>query len=298
MVVSTSDRFSSTLKTLDEVPEPFKRIALQSLSPQHNIQLLVWGPASKTIRSESPATLLSVTDRGWLVVAGVQNANIAIACCDFANTLLIELTSILLYGRLKIVYVNENRNESISIEFNTVMQKPYQEAVQLLLEGINGVSSEFLVVDNQSKSMLNVLPFKFQNAVFEYKPRSQKILSVLHWSAIFSESRWIQHELNPQAVLVLTERELIFISEEKAWSWFQSRRANKYGQIVTYCHLSRLEGFELGKHRQMGSLDLEIRSLQSSEKLRINFPYEKVPDVAGFMERTMKQKMLLKHGMQ
>jgi len=291
MSVSVSDRFASSLKTVEEVPEPFRHTLLQHLSPQHRVRLLVWGPASKTIRSKSPATLLTVTNRGWIVVSETQNDNTAVAHSDFANTLLVELTSILLCGRLKIDYIAEDSVQFISIEFNTVMQRLYQEAVQQLLDGMDDISASVPVENRHTNSLFDMLPFKFRNAVLDFSPRSQMILSVMHLPAIFHErNRWIQHELNPQSVLVLTERELMLISEEEARSWLLSRRTNKYGSIVTYCPLSRLEGFGLGEHRQIGSLDLDIRPLQGDEKLRIHFPHKNKLGVSAFMERTMKQK--------
>jgi len=229
MSVSASDRFASNVKRLDELPEPFQSAVLQHLSPQHHIRLMVWGPASKTIRSKSPAAVLTVTNKDWIVVAEAQHENTAVARCDFANTLLIELTSILLYGRLKIDYVNEGRVEFISIDFNTVMERLYQEAIQLLIDEMNGVSLELSVEDKPLNPLFHALPLKFQNAVLEYKPGSRAILSVLHWSAVFrGNSRWIHHELTPEAILLLTERELMLISEDKARSWFGSRQTRKH----------------------------------------------------------------------
>jgi len=299
MSVSMSDRFSSRLKTVYEAPEPFRSALLQHLSPLYDVRLLVWGPASKSMRSKSPATLLALTNQGWIVVSEAQNNNTVVAYSDFANTLLIELTCILLYGRLKIDYLAENRVQFISIEFNTVMQKLYQEAVQLLLEGMDDMSSVISVEDKDANLMLDILPFKFRSVILDFSPKSQIILSMVHLPAVIQgRNRWIQRELYPQAVLLLTERELMLVSEEKTRSWFRGRSTIKYGQIVTYCPLLRMESFKLLKNQQIGALDIEICSQQCSEKLLINFPSDKESEVSGFMERAMQQKTTVRYDTQ
>ena len=296
MSVSTSDRFSSRLKTLDEAPEPFRSTLLQHLSPQHHICLMVWGPASKTIRSKSQATLLTVTNRNWIVVSEAQDKCMTASVCDFVNTLSVELTSILLLGRLSIDFAAEDGLQFAVIEFNTVMEQLYQEAIQLLLDGMDGISSEVLAEDKQENIQLHELPLKSRNAVLEFKPRSQNILSVLHWSATFrGSSRWIQHELTPEAVLALTQRELMLISEEKAWSWIRAGYTRKYGKIVTYFPLVRLESFCLTGNRHLCALGLKICSEHGGENRGVDFPRERETDVAAFMERAMRQKMALKH---
>jgi hypothetical protein len=119
------------------------------------------------------------------------------------------------------------------------------------------------------------------------------VLAVLHWPALLGgRRRWFQRELAPEAMLMLTERELIFISEEKTWSWMRIGRVNKYGSIATYCPLSRLKRFQITEHGQLNTLELELRAKQGGAKMEVSFPAGQREEVSTFMERALPQDVL------
>jgi hypothetical protein len=284
------DRFASKLKSVDEAPEPLRSAMRAALKPNESIRLLVFSPANKTFDKCSPATLLAVLDHEWTVVSGLEEIPSQVARAEFAGTLFVELTNILLYGRLKIDFVSEGVTQSVAIEFNTVMERLYQEAVQLLLDGMDGVSAAIPIEDRQAGSLLRSLPLKFRNAVIEFRPVSQHVLAVLHWPALLGgRRRWFQRELSPEAILVLTGRELLFISEEKTWSWMRIGRVNKYGSIATHCPLSRLKRFQINERGPLATLELELRARQGGAKVEVPFPAAQRKEVSTFMERALPQ---------
>lgn len=87
-------------------------------------------------------------------------------------------------------------------------------------------------------------------------------------------------EIAPEGVLILTDRQLILISDEKArWrSW------PKYGYVVTYCPLSRVEGIRLRAHNSFDAIDVDVRAHQIGDKLKIGFPCEIKPAMAAFTD--------------
>ncbi|MGB8368607.1 MAG: hypothetical protein ACLPYZ_11185 [Limisphaerales bacterium] len=272
---------------MDEAPEPFRRVLSAHLSPADSIRLLVFSPADETFDKRPPSTLLAVTTSGWVVVADADGGPTAVRC-DFADTLLVELTNILLYGRLKIDFVAEGRTQSVAIEFSTVTDRLFQEAVQLLLDGMDGISAAIPIEDSKADSLLCSLPLKFWNAVIEFRPVSQPVLAVLHWPALLGgRRRWFQRELAPEAILVLTGRELMVISEEKTWSWLRIGHINKYGCIATHCPLSRLKRFQINERGQLNTLELELRAKQDGAKVEVPFPSGQRGDVSTFMERVL-----------
>jgi hypothetical protein len=49
----------------------------------------------------SPATVLAVTDNGWLLASEAEDGGVRVEKCSLSDTLLLELTSILLLGPTK-----------------------------------------------------------------------------------------------------------------------------------------------------------------------------------------------------
>jgi hypothetical protein len=179
----------------------------------------------------SLANLLAILEHEWIVVVCAENAEPEVYRCQFADTLLVEIIDILLYGRLRLDFVKDGRTRSATVEFNTVMAELYREAVQISLGGMDGVCQAALDDSGKIYDVIKVLPLKFQNGILRYLPVGQQVLGFVHWPAVLERKLKIfWRELAPEGVLVLTNRQLLFISEEKAW-W---RGKSKYGHVVTY----------------------------------------------------------------
>ena len=285
------ERFAAKLKTVDETPEPLYSAALTVIKPDDKPRLMAFGPAQNVLGNNLPATLLVILDEKWIVVTGAEKIKTGVYSCTFADTLLVEITRILPHGKLRIDFVSKCRAQSIAIEFNTVMEGLYQEAVQFLLNGMDNVSEIVPCDSRKLYAALDSLPLKFCNAVVEFIPMGQRVLGLVHWPAVLGRKLKIfRRELSPEAVLVLTERELLFISEEKAWSWIRPDRVQKYGSIVTHCPLSRVEAVELSEHESLDTIDVEIRANEAGEKLKIDFPREQKAKVSAFIELALKRQ--------
>ena len=287
-----SGRFPSKLASIEQVPEPL-RSAVVGRTGRDNLRLIVFGPAGKRLGTRTPATLLVVQDEDWLLAKDAEDGSVNVTRCDFANTLLVELTSILLHGQLKIDFAADGRAQFVTAEFNTVMEEYYREATQMLLDGADDVPTPPGGAGNGS-ALFETLPMKLHNALLQYRPLGQRLLELVRWPATFAgKYRWLQHEIASEAMLALTDRELLFISEEHASEGSRSKQQTKYGKIVTYCPLSRLTDVRLNEYELLDTLDVELRVAQGSEKLKISFPREKKDDVASLVTHSEKQRGLL-----
>ena len=285
------DRFASKLETVQDAPRPLSGAMLTALKPNDELRLLIFGPAYKALRKTIPATLLAVLAHDWLVVTGSEEHPAHVYRCDFANTLLIEITNILLHGMLRIDFATEGRTETVAIPFNTVMEGLYQEATQFLLNGMDEVREITPCENKELSCSLAPLPMKFYNAILEFIPMGQHVLEFVHWPAVFGNKlKMFRNEVSPEAVLVLTDRELLFISEERTSSWFHAERLQKYGCIATHCPLSRLASFQVSDHDSLDTIDIMLQTRQGSEKLKIDFPRGQKAEMASFMERVLKQQ--------
>jgi hypothetical protein len=288
------ERFASKLTTPDDAPEPHRTAFLNIVQADDVIRLLVFGPANKTLGQIAPATLLAVTDKGWILVSGTDEEFVTSIRCNFSDTLLLELTVVLLLGRLKIDFSSEGGQQSAVIAFNTVMLHFYQEAIWLLLDGMEGITASVPVEDKQAAAVVGSLPMKFQHAVLEFKPASQHVMRVMNWLAVFGgRLLWFQQELSPEAMLVLTERELICISEEKAWSWLREGRVSKYGNIITYSPLARLASHCIQTNDRLMKLNLEIGTQRGGKTVTVEFPHEQKDKVESFMKQVGQQQSAL-----
>jgi hypothetical protein len=209
----------------------------------------------------------------------------------FADTLFVELTVVLLYGRLKLDYAVEGAARSVAIEFNTVKERLFREAARLVLDGMEGIHDTQPTEDSNLNALLQGVPGKFRGAVQDFRPLSQRVLGVPHWPAVTGGRwRWFERELAPEAMLVLTERELMLISEERSGSWLWTGRVNKYGNVLTYCPLSRLERFGIQDRESMRALELEIRAQSGSVHIQIVLPCKREPAAARLMEHALAQR--------
>jgi hypothetical protein len=285
------DRFSSKLETVEDAPEPLASAMRNAVKPEDEVGLLIFGPAYKAMKKTMPSTLLAILAHEWILITGSEEHPAQIYRCDYEDTLLIEVTHILLHGMLKIDFVAGGKAETVAIPFNTVMEGLYQEAAQLLLNGMDKISEITAYKSKDLYSVLEPLPMKFYNAVVEFIPMGQRVLGYVHWPAVFGRKlKMFRHELTPEAVLVLTDHELLFVSDEKTWSWVHSERTEKYGAIATHCPLSRMASLELNDHETLDTIDIVIQSPKGGEKLKIEFPCEQKPEIASFVKKIMKQQ--------
>ena len=130
-------RFPTKLNTVSDAPEPLRSELVKSLPSKEPVRLLVYAPAFPTGEEKSPATLLAVTNNGWLVASETEEGGAALVKSDFSNTLFFELTSILLLGQLIISFSEVGKARSVTINFERVEDEFYHEAIDLMLAGID-----------------------------------------------------------------------------------------------------------------------------------------------------------------
>ena len=274
--------YSRKLESLSEAPEQFSEALRSNLSATDNIRLILYAPP---IGDENvPATVLVVTDEGWLVASENQDGGISVEKCTFADTLFLELTSIVLWGQLKIDFASAGTAYSAVMRFNTVEERLYREAIDRLLDGIEKTHAAESEKDRSAAEELKDWPFKFRTEVLRYLPKGQRLLGATQWQAILGGFR---RELAPAGALLVTERELVLIADEKTpdqgdWA--------KYGGIITYFPLVRLADFHVGRQDRFGVLALQVHASHGGERLEILFPSDHERAVSKAMEQARSVK--------
>jgi hypothetical protein len=259
------DRFAMRANSVEETPEPFRSALLEHLSLRESIEYLAFGPAHISFGVRSPATLLALTDRRWLLVSDDAEGRAAVAGCAFDDTLLVELTEILLDGQLKIDYMAGVTAQSSAIEFHAVSDTVYREAVRLLLRGVGGGSA--------------ATTSGGPAAVPEILAERGRPIAGVQWSRFYGSYGC---ELAPAAALLTTDRELVLISEKRVR--IHGPRRASFGYIATFFPLARLVGFGLRHHERFGILDLEMHASHGEKRFEIIFPPEQGQAVAHVLE--------------
>lgn len=288
MKTSLDDRFASKLKTPEDAPEPLRSKLVAALHRDDAIQLLVFAPAERIVGEYSPATLLAVLDHEWIfVTTSDDQSETPVVRCRFSDTLLLEITEILLYGKLRFDFVCEGRVRSVAARYNTVMEGLFETALQLILNGMDGVFDIEPVSPREITPGLEMLPLKFANAVMRFLPMGQTPRSIVYWPSVCDSKMKILHrELTPETVLVLTDRELICISEEKDRGGFKVAQTAKFGAVATHCLLSRVEEIKLSEREPLDMLDVLLKAGDGREKLKFGFPPEIEIEVSDLVAET------------
>jgi hypothetical protein len=280
--MSSVKQFAVCAKNIKEVPSPFDEALSHHLRPDENIRHLIFSPEYSAAKFRTPPSVLCVTDGRWLIVSKREGVDLRIDEAPFGATLLVELTLILLYGQLKIDFVQDDGVQSTAIYFNTVMCDLYLEAVQDVLDAMDGKESIVAQQERKVDPTVRDWPLKFQNVTITYTPRGSKLVDGVYWNAIYGGFR---RELSPATALLLTDRHIILIAEEKSTSWFRSRREARYGEIITYFPLNRMAKFQLDPQNRFNILELEGYTEHGGEKLEIVFPFDREEAILRVLEK-------------
>jgi hypothetical protein len=277
--------FAVNLGSVDEAPEPFRQLMREALEPGRVAQRLIFGPSQKTVGKAAPASLLAILQREWVAIIGGEDSEPKVYRCQFAHTLFLEITDILLYGMLRIGFVHDGRARSVAIQFNTVMWLLYQDAIELLLCRMDD-QYRLLINDNRNElhAASTSIPLKFRNGIARYLPDGQHALGVVYWqAAVQRQAILFRRELAPQGVLVVTSKHIVVVSEGKTWSRSRPNIGFDYGYFVIYCPLSRIMDIGMREDSFVDAIALRVGVGQWAHELRIGFPHQQRNVVAGFL---------------
>jgi hypothetical protein len=274
-------RLPTKLQTVSDAPIRFRTSLADNIPSGEFIRFLVHAPAFSTGTQYSPATVLAITGKGWLVASENEDGGISIEKATFDETLFVEMASILISGRLTIHFATVGTSYSVTMKFDMVEVDYYLKAIRLILDGIDGKSSAASETIPDDALMTESWPWKFHADVQRYRPSGQTILAAVQWPAVKAA---FQRELSPGGALLATERELVLMSEGNA-----SNASPSYsGVIITYFPVARLADFHVGHHGRFGFLALRAHAAHGGEKLEIMFP----PGCEQAVSRGMEQVLV------
>src|SRR3981081_3035669 len=108
--MSIDSRITTKLVNVNEAPEPFSNALKDDLPSEKPVRLLIHAPALSIAEVRSPTTVFGVIEDCWVVAFENEDGSVSVDKCAFTDTLFLELTSTLLWGRLKIHYASVGRS--------------------------------------------------------------------------------------------------------------------------------------------------------------------------------------------
>jgi hypothetical protein len=271
--MSSLRHFPNRYASIDDCPERFRNPLKRAINPARNIYDIIYSPGFVSSNVSVPASVFCTTDQEWFIASEAKRKSegIGLACATYANTLLIGLIDILLYGQLRIDYASLEQSQSSVCFFNTVYEEIYRNAIQRMLGLMDGIKEPPAEKDQKVKKYLETWPHKFRNLAWDCLPPGSNILDALHWPTILGI---FGQELGPAAALFFTDRHLVSLANERSRSWIVKKEEVNFGTIVTYFPLSRLGGFQIQKRTRFHVLELEARTSHGAGCFRLRFPPE------------------------
>jgi hypothetical protein len=285
--MSSAGEFATSAKNMEDLSSPFRETLMERIGTTEKLRHLIYSPAFDTAKFRGLASVLCVTDQRWLIVLRDDGGRVIAAESSYGATLLVELTIILLYGQLKIDYSHDGKVRAVLLHFNTVMQNVYSAAVKSILDTIDAHRDGVVTPKLSGTALLSAWPLKFRNFSILYIPQNSQLLDGVCWEEMRGG---FGRELAPAAALVVTNRHIIVIAEEKISSWFQFRRSTKYGAIISYLPLDRFTGFKIRPQRHSRVLELESRGNSGGETLDITIPPDKEEAVRRAVEKARRNR--------
>jgi hypothetical protein len=266
---------------IDECPERFCDPLRRAIGAVENVYDIIYSPAFVSGRSSMPGSVFCVTEREWLIVRELKKKGLEVTRALYADTLLVELTDILLYGQLKIFYAGQDPCNSSVCFFNTVSEDMYTNAIYRVLNLMEEVAEPPGGKDRAVLTYLENWPLKFRNCGWDFLPPDGCLLDGINWPTILGRLRY---ELGPAMALILTDRHLVILANEPSRSWFVKDDHVNVGVIVKYIPRSRIAAAATQEHNRFHILEVQVRTARGHECVRLRFPPEchgKVIDLAN-----------------
>jgi hypothetical protein len=223
--MSSVNGFAAAAARIGDTPPPFREILWQRIPKAEAVRQLIFSPAFVAGKFQALASVLCVTDRRWLVLLGQNDGRITVDEAVYDTTLLVELTIILLYGQVKIHFVANRETGRRHFTLIQLCSGPTPAQFRSFWTRLTGRSMP------RRSPMISGWPLKFRNFAIIYVPEKSQLLDGVCWKEIRGS---FNRELGPAAALVLTDRHIVLIAEEKGTGWFQIRQQAKHGAVMTY----------------------------------------------------------------
>lgn len=279
-------RFSSELDQVSELPEPLANVVWQHLTNHEVVSLLIHKPTEVAATEVSPPKVLAVTERGFIFVEKPDDEPAEVMHCSFDSVLLVELATLLLYGHLRIDFVENAQRRSVAMEYNSVAHELYRRAATLILDGASSSST---------KSAVRPQAVPLDTSNWPTSLRVAAEFGMLSPTPLYTAAWWpsvrggFALELAPAGVLLAREDRLTVVLVEQSGPWDRVRAKPTFGYIATYLPAGRLFGFNVHPSPKLSVFNLEMHSHHGGEQFQLAVPPDREISVRRVIEDVLSR---------
>jgi hypothetical protein len=262
-------RFSTELMQIEEVPEPLKTELRRAMKPRENFGLILYKPAETEGGEVSPPKVLAVTDDSLVFVEKSTEGPAHAMRCRFEDVTLVELSTLLLYGHLKIHFVQNNASNSLAMGHNLVAEDLYRHAATLILDRISDRYSSITSSNATSSTLMDKWPTPIRNAASASILSPNRPDSAAWWPTIHGG---FGYELGPMGAVLAVNDRILIVQVEEAGPWNRVREQPTYGTIATYIPTNRLVQVHREPNSKFCIFELEMHARHGGERFSFMVP--------------------------
>lgn len=288
--MDTECRFSTELNNLSELPEPLATVLRQNLNSKETVELLIYKPQEAAGPEISPPKALAVTNRGF-VFTGLKDGRVDQAVrCEFDAVLLVELATLLLYGHLRIDYVQGDRRGSIAMEYNSVSHDLYRRAASLVLAGASRHEAQREGTDSAPALDVSTWPKSIRRATEFAMLTGEPAEAGAWWSSVRAG---FGHELAPAGAVVARKSRLTVVTLEQSGPWDRVRSEPAYGIIATYLPSNRIARIDVHRTPKLLLLELEMHARHGGEQFQLAIPVDREAPIKSVVDGVLPRTGML-----
>lgn len=283
------NRFSNELKNISELPEPFAKQMQQHLAPHENLNLLIFKPRETAGTETSPPKALAITSSHFIFAELPDGLSIRSVRCELSTVLLVELATLLLYGHLRIDYVERTIRHTVAMEYNSVSHELYRRAVYLILANAFPACDILKRPEPNNAFDLVSCPAPIRKAAeFAMLPGTPPQEGVW-WSSIRSG---FGHELAPAGIVLARDNRITIITLEQSGPWDRVRAEPTFGIIATYLPVDRIAKITSHRTPTLTILDLNMHARHGGEVIQLAIPPDREEAVSSLIKNTLSSMVV------
>lgn len=248
---SDLESWARLVHSYEEIPQSFKEIAppeLENLSRFKEFPYMILAPEDSWGFRRTNPKLVYLTKDDTVCYLELKGRHLVSKRVPLGSILCLEHGTFLLYSWVKLIYSQNNNQDFLLVEFNSVVEEiflPFIKTVrQSFLKGpVFYKSVPKIYGDEEKYAFLLREDFKFYNYCRKSLLPEEEVIYCFYQPEVYI--RWLyffKKVICPSHLLLLTRQELILLEERPGLG-----ASSKYGIIRKYIPLNKVDGLRLSQ---------------------------------------------------
>jgi hypothetical protein len=271
--VETMSTWEVIINNYNDLPDNFK-VPLKFISCIAPFPYTIYLPVNKNISNRRNAKLITIFN-SKLYIYEDKTTFVEEICYKISDIEYIERGTVLLFSWIEINGISNGKKITTKIDYNTVTNKIFTDGLNLIRFGRMDAS---LCTDETELSKLNYLSgtdYKYYSHSKDSIYDGEHIVYSLYQPEICKKiARTIAYRVSPTHISIITEKELIIVSEE----FHAIKKKSEYGVIFKYIPLSKIKNLDFTRYNEDNNCALNIFT-KDSYSIKLLYTYSNESNV-------------------